>query len=68
MFTDVDNVETIRTDAVKAAEIRAEMTPLLEQVCLILNRARAEGLTVGFSCNPDQYGRYRPDIGVLKPL
>jgi hypothetical protein len=64
-----DNVTTIPTDAALAAEVRAELPPLLEQVCAVINRARAHGLIVGFNCNVDQYGRHRPSaIDVTRPL
>jgi hypothetical protein len=64
-----DNVTTIPTDAALAAEVRADMLPLLEQICVILNRARAHGLMIGFNCNVDQYGRHRPSmVDVQRPL
>jgi hypothetical protein len=57
------------SDVDKAARARAEITPLLEKICEILNRAKADGLIVSFNCSPDQYGRYKiVDIGIVKPL
>lgn len=60
---------TGKTDAEKAATYRAELMPILEKVAGVLNRARAEGLIVGFSVNADQYGRHRIQvIDVTRPL
>lgn len=67
--TESATVSTIPTDIAIAASIRADLVPLLEQVCAILNRAKHHGLNVGFNCNPDNYGRHRPSsIDVAKPL
>jgi hypothetical protein len=63
-----NNVERLRTDAVLAEEIRTDMKEPLAKVCEIMNRARASGLTVNLAIMPDQYGRFRTDLGIVKPL
>lgn len=69
MRTEIENVEPLRTESVKAQEIRAAITPLLDDLCEIINQARREGLIVGFQIGMDQYGRSRPqDISIVKPL
>lgn len=59
-----------KTDTDKAAAYRAEMQPVLEQVCDIIQRARQDGLVVGWdSIGMDQFGRtIVPRINVTKPL
>jgi len=62
-------VEPIRTDAMRAADIRAELSPLFDQVCDVLNRAKRDGLVVNFQMGADAYGRYRlQDLTVVRPL
>lgn len=67
-----NNVATIltgKTDAQRAEEYRAELLPLLQQVCEVLDRSRRDGLVVSFSLAPDQYGRQTSGpIGVVRPL
>ena len=50
MITKVENGETnvtpLRTDAVIAAEIRGQISPLLDQICAIMSKARADGYEV----------------------
>lgn len=63
------NVEHLPTDAAIAAEVRATLPPVLEQVAAIMNKARAHGLIVNFNVGLDQYGLHRPSpIDVTKPL
>ena len=60
---------TIPTDVALADEARTEIAPLLDQVCVILNRLRKYGLIAGFNCNMDQYGVHRPGrLDVTRPL
>lgn len=47
------------TDAGRAAAIRSELSPLLEQVCALLNKSRSEGLNVNFNISYDPYGKQR---------
>ncbi len=47
------------TDAERAAAIRAELRPVLDQVCEIITRARRDGINVGFNLGPDQFGIQR---------
>ena len=55
------------TDAQKAAEYRARLTPIMEQAIAIMNEAKAEGLIVSFSVNGDQWGRFvLSPIGVIR--
>ena len=63
-----NNVQVLRTDAVIAKEIRDELTPLLERVCSVLNKARACGMNVGLGINPDSFGRFRANVDIVKPL
>lgn len=58
-----------KTDAETAAEIRAGLRPLLEQVANIMADARRRGLNVGWAISFDQYGRPQiTSIDVTKPL
>lgn len=59
---------TARTDAQEAEELRLALKEPLEFCCKILTEARAKGLQVSFSINPDQFGRFTPTIGIVKPL
>jgi hypothetical protein len=64
-----DNVVALPTDQAIAAEIRAELAPLLDHVAAIMNRGQSHGLKVGFSIGLDQYGRHRPTpIDITRPL
>lgn len=47
------------TDAERAAAIRAELAPVLDQVCVLLNKARSDGLNVNFTISFDPYGKQR---------
>lgn len=67
-----DPIELVpgKTDAEKAAAYRAEMLPVLKQVCDIIQRARFDGLIIGWdNIGIDQFGRtVVPPINVTKPL
>ena len=57
------------TDAEKAEVYRAELKPLLDQICALFDRARKDGLVVNFNISPDAYGRSQPTgVSVVKPL
>ena len=65
----VSVLEPGQSDADKAAAYRNELKPLLDQVCAIFNRGRAEGLIINFSIAGDQYGRSKVmAIDIVKPL
>lgn len=58
-----------RNDAERAATIRSNLRPLLEQVAQIVTDARKDGLIVSFNISPDQYGRCQVTaLDVTKPL
>ncbi len=60
---------TTKTDAQLAQELRDELTPLLQQVGTIMQRARNAGLTVGFNVTADQHGRFDiREINIVRPL
>ena len=63
-----DNVEKLRPDSVMAQEIREEIKDPLVKLCDLMNRAHAAGLTVNLAIAPDAYGRFRADVGIVKPL
>jgi hypothetical protein len=67
---DADNVTPLRTDAVIAAEIREQLSPLLDQICTIMSKARADGYEVSWSIQPDSFGRHLrcTEIAIRKPL
>lgn len=68
-MSEVVQLTTNATDKDKAEAIRAEIRPILEQACAIIQRAKGDGLVVGFSLAPDQFGIQRVgDISVTKPL
>lgn len=62
------NVTSLRTDQMVADATREKLNPLLKEVCNILDEARAAGLTVNFAVAQDSFGRFRPDITIVKPL
>lgn len=58
-----------KTDAERAADIRAKLTPILEQAAAIVGEARREGLIITFNISPDQFGRSRIQaLDITKPL
>lgn len=58
-----------KSDADLAKAYRDEMRAALGPVCDILQRARNDGLVIGWNISPDQYGRINvPNIDVTKPL
>ena len=58
-----------KTDIELAADYRAELRPLLELVCAIMENARKRGLKIGFNIAPDLYGRQVVQfIDVTRPL
>ena len=67
---EVGGIEELRTDAVVAKDLRDELSPLLERVCKIMGRAKAEGYGVSWNIQPDSFGRFFrvTEISVVKPL
>lgn len=65
-----DNIAPLRTDAVIAAEIRGQISPLLDQICAIMTKARADGYEVSWVVQPDSFGRHIrcTEIAIRKPL
>lgn len=64
-----DNVHQLRTDAVTAADLRARATPLLNQLCELVDEARAAGLNLGFGIGQDNFGRtIINQLNIVKPL
>lgn len=64
-----DVVFPLRTEAVIAQELRDEIAPLLVDICRVMAKARAAGLTLNFNIAPDQFGRHRaPEVSIVKPL
>lgn len=63
-------VAKLRTDAVIAAEIRGQISPLLDQICAIMTKARADGYEVSWVVQPDSFGRHIrcTEIAIRKPL
>jgi hypothetical protein len=58
-----------RRDEDIAAELRAELRPLLESVAAIQNRATKHGLQIGWQLARDAFGRnFVQSIEVIKPL
>ena len=58
-----------QSDVDLAAEIRAEMRPLLDRVVEVQNRASRAGLQIGFQLARDQFGRsFFQSVDVFKPL
>lgn len=67
---DHTNVKPLRTDAVIASELRAEIGPLLDQICAIMSKSRADGYEVAWVIQPDSFGRQLrcTEIAVKKQL
>jgi hypothetical protein len=65
-----DNVQPLRTDAIIASELRAELGPLLEQLCIVMSKARADGFEVSWAIQPDSFGRHLrcTEIAIKKQL
>ncbi len=69
MSAEIVSINPAKTDPEKAAQIRAMLTPVLEQVCAIVGDARANGLIVSFNIAPDQFGRVKVQaLDITKPL
>lgn len=65
-----DVVFPLRTDAYVAQELRDEISPLLDQVCVVMAKAKAAGLMLSWTIQQDSFGRhYRvTEIAIVKPL
>lgn len=65
-----DVVTVLRTDAFIAQELRDELAPLLDQVCIVMTKAKASGMQLAWSIQPDSFGRrFRVvEISIVKPL
>ena len=50
----------VQTDSDIADDLRAEMTPLLAEVCKVLDKARSAGLKIDFQLVQDAFGRHVP--------
>ena len=69
-ISDAETVTQLGTDAVIALEIRDQLSPLLDQVCDVMSKAKADGMMVAWSIQPDSFGRkFRTvEISINKPL
>ena len=65
-----DTIQPLRTDAVIAAELRAEIGPLLDQILALMSKARADGFEVTWAIQPDSFGRHLrcTEIAIKKQL
>lgn len=70
MSESVTKLIPTRPDSEIAAEIRAQLVPILAQACEVIDAARrAHGLVINFSIAPDNFGRIRcQEIVVTRPL
>lgn len=70
MSESVTKLTPTKPDSEIAAELRAELSPLLAQASGIIDAARrTHGLVVNFSIGPDNFGRIRcQEIVVTRPL
>ena len=69
MDGDIATLVPCKSDADLATEYRAELAPILEQVCDIFSRARKDGIILNFNISADQYGRMRVnEVSAVKPL
>jgi len=57
-----------KTDYDRGLAYRAEILPLLDQVCEVLNRAKSDGLIINVGMPVDQFGRYFPQTSIVKPI
>ena len=58
-----------KPDTEAAADARAKLTPLLEQVAAIMNDIERDGLRIGWQIGRDSFGRQRLlTIDVSRPL
>ena len=68
-MSDPVKLVTSKTDVERAAELRALATPLLQQLCTIMDDARRDGLTLNFGIGADSFGRHTVNaLTVVKPL
>lgn len=60
----------LRTDALVAKEIRDELSPLMDKVCAIVSKARADGYEITWAIQPDSFGRHLrcTEISIKKQL
>lgn len=64
-----DRLNTVKTDADIAAELRAEMAPHIAEVCKVMEKAHSSGMQISFALNPDAFGRYIPPfVNITKAL
>ena len=69
MDGDIATLVPCKSDADLAAQYRAELAPLLDQVCDIFGRARKDGIVLDFNIGADQYGRMRVnEVSAVKLL
>lgn len=65
----VVTLETAKTDADLARDLREEIGPHLAAVCAVMDKARAAGLRLDFGLQPDAFGRHiPPHVIVTKSL
>jgi hypothetical protein len=59
-----------KSDEQLAIELRAAMSPLLDEACKILDKAVAAGMTMNWVINKDSFGRRHRviEISVVKNL
>lgn len=68
-MSNVSSIAAGKTDKQRADEIKARLRPILEQACVILAEAQADGLKVTFGVGPDAFGRQSvTSLDVVKPL
>ena len=70
MAAEASNVTELRTDSVVVQELREEIGPLLDQICVVMAKAKAAGLGLSWNIHPDSFGRHFrvTEIAIVKPL
>ena len=64
-----ERLNTVKTDADIAAELRAEIAPHIANVCKVMEKSLTLGMQISFALNPDGFGRYIPPfVNVTKAL
>ena len=57
-----------KTDAELASALRCDLADPINELCALIDRAKANGLTVNFNIAPDPYGRSVATIHIVKAL
>lgn len=67
-FLGFPKLGAVPTDADRASLMRQDILAHLDVIAEIMNKADRDNFVIAFSMNRDQYGRFRPQLDILKRL